>query len=168
MRKLLLAFAIVAGLTAPAFAQPKTIPALTPLGALTGAETVPACTTVPCGSTTTGAIAALGAPKAGSNLVFQVTTAGNDANPCTTFLPCLTIQRAAFAAAKYDYQTLYQPTINVADGRYVETAGVALPQLINCPGGGIIIGDQTTWTNVIVDGNNTTYVFSASGQNSFW
>jgi hypothetical protein len=173
MRKILLAFAILAGLTAPAFAQPKTIPALTPLGTLTGAETVPACTTVPCGSTTTQDIADL-APgthmPAGSNLVFQVTTTGNDANPCTTLSPCLTIQHTVLLAEKYDYQNLYQPTINVAGGSYVETNGVELSQLINCPAGGVITGNQTTWTNVVVDGNNNgnNGVFLLSGINSSW
>jgi hypothetical protein len=163
MRKILLALAILAGLTAPAFAQPKTIPALTPLGPLTGAETVPACTTVPCGSTTTGAIAALGMPKAGSNLTFAVATTGSDANPCTTLLPCASMQRAWDTARSFDYQHLYFPTIQVADGAYTKAASAltTIGNLINpppqlfYPSNVYITGNPTTPSNVIMDVTGT-------------
>jgi hypothetical protein len=110
-------------------------------------------------------------PKAGSNLTFAVATTGNDSNPCTTLLPCLTIQRGVNAMAVYDYQGLYFPTLNVAHGAYVITAQIQLPPLIHLPQITFaqIIGDTTTPTNVIVQ--NTTSgsdVFYAFNQGSLW
>jgi hypothetical protein len=105
--------------------------------------------------TATGGVISASTPKAGSNLVFQVATTGDDANPCTTLLPCLTIQHTMDATAGYDYQRLYFPTINVSAGTYSVTTAIYLPALINPidPQTGdqaLLVGDTTTPTNVII------------------
>ena len=85
-----------------------------------------------------------GLPLASSNLTFYVATTGSDSNPCTTALPCLTIQHVMNLANGYNWNNLYAPTINVANGTYTGVQ-VTLPQLVNCPGGGnIALGNAVT------------------------
>jgi hypothetical protein len=109
-------------------------------------------------------------PKAGSNLTFAVATTGNDANPCTTLLPCLTIQRGVNAAVAFDYQNLYFPTINVGPGTFaLATTPIFFPQLINIGANfGLLIGDLTTPSNVIVSTTGGTTVFQSEGIGSTW
>lgn len=89
---------------------------------------------------------------AASNLTFSVPS------------QYLTIQAAVNAAAGYNYQNLYYPTINVSNGTY-SNATVILPPLINSPaavagtlaGQAAIVGNVTTPTNVKLADNGTDY-----------
>lgn len=94
-----------------------------------------------------------------SNMTFAFATTGSDANPCTTGSPCLTPQHVVNLANSYDWNNLYFPTINGADGSYLN-ANTILPALFNCPNGGVIIGNTTTPTNVELTDNGSAYVFN--------
>ena len=104
-----------------------------------------------------------------SNLTFYVATTGSDSNPGTSGSPFLTIQHAVNVAAQYNYQNLYFPTINVADGNYNEQ--VVLPFLTNCPSGeglgGTVTGNTATPDNCTVTDSGTSYSFTLSA-NSSW
>lgn len=106
--------------------------------------------------------------QAGSNLTFYVATTGSDSNPGTAPLPFATIQHALNVCATFDYQNLYFPTVNVADGTYDEN--VVLPYLLNAVDlssvfatSGYLTGNLTTWTNCKIAPTN------GSGEpNLFW
>jgi hypothetical protein len=110
-------------------------------------------------------------PKAGSNLTFAVATTGSDANPCTTLLPCLTIQHTANVAAGYNYQNLYFPTIQLADGTYnfanqgwsSDVIFPVIPSAATAFGGPYLKGNTTTPGNVILDftGQNAGLAWNA-------
>lgn len=106
-----------------------------------------------------------GTPATG-NITLYVATTGSDSNPCSSGAKCLTLQHAVNVASGYNYQNLYAPTINVADGTYGSTQ-VLLPALVNCPAGGIIVGNTTTWANVVANDGGTAAVFTGA-PNAFW
>src|ERR1035437_1871555 len=74
----------------------------------------------------------IGVPTpATSNLTFYVSTSGSDSNDGTSGNPFATIQHAVDVACSYDYQNLYLPTINVADGTYTLSTPIFLRPIIN-------------------------------------
>lgn len=101
---------------------------------------------------------------AAASLTFSVTTTGNDSNPCTIALPCLTLQRAANVANGYNWNNQYFPTINVAGGAY-SGVQVALPALFNCPNGGVIAFATSVTVNDA--GTNWTFTTAAFSQWTF-
>jgi hypothetical protein len=107
-----------------------------------------------------------------SNLTWYVATTGSDSNPGTALLPFLSIQHAVIVAAGYDWQFLYFPTINVADGTYtVSLSFLYLPPLVHLPAVtfGQIIGNTTTPSNVVV--HNTQVggdLFYSFGEGALW
>lgn len=103
-----------------------------------------------------------GMPLATSNLTFAVATTGSDSNPCTSGSPCLTVQHTVNVAAQYNYQGLYAPTINIANGTYAGTQAVLLP-LVNSPVGGSIIGNTTTPTSVSLNDSGTNFALTVPG-----
>jgi hypothetical protein len=92
---------------------------------------------------------ASGLPLAGANLDSYVATTGDDANDGTAATPFRTIQRAIDAATDYDYDGLYYPIVNVADGSYGEV--VTLLSCYNLLGGSYltIVGNIAAPANVI-------------------
>jgi hypothetical protein len=104
---------------------------------------------------------------AGSNLVFYVRTDGSDSNTGlanTAGGAFLTIQHAVDVVCSYDYQNLYYPTINVADGTYDEGAGVRITQPLDTGGDEpTLVGNTTTQANVIVTATGTTFTFDGGG-----
>lgn len=144
MNRILIAFAIVLWSFA-ASAQQGPVPSL--LG--------------PGGSSLSGTL-----PVAGSNMTFSVTTAGNDNNPCTVALPCLTLQRAVNMTNGYNWSNQYFPTINIANGTYAAVQ-IVLPALVNCSNGGVIVGNTTTPTSVSLNDAGTDYTLTVS-TNSIW
>jgi hypothetical protein len=104
---------------------------------------------------------------AGSNLVFYVRTDGSDSNTGlanTAGGAFLTIQHAVDVVCSYDYEGLYYPTINVADGTYNEGAGVRITQPLNTGGDEpTLVGNVTTQANVIVTATGYTFSFSDGG-----
>jgi Protein of unknown function (DUF1565) len=95
-----------------------------------------------------------------SNLTFYVATTGSDSNAGASGAPFLTIQHALNVAATYNYVGLYYPTINIANGTY--SAQNILPALVNSPNGGVIVGNTTTWANVVVNDQGTAPCFGAA------
>lgn len=84
--------------------------------------------------------------SASSNLAFYVSKSGSDTNSGSSVDQFLTITRALDEVAKYDYQQLYAPTINVSSGEYAEALN--LPSLYNQSvfGSGVIAGAGSTQT----------------------
>lgn len=101
-----------------------------------------------------------GIPATG-NIALYVASTGNDSNPCSSTAKCLTIQHAVNVAAQYNYQGLYSPTINVADGTYTNVQ-VVLLALVNCPAGGSIAGNVTTPTNVKLSDAGTAWTIDTN------
>lgn len=98
-------------------------------------------------------------PAIGS-LTWNVAKTGSDNNPGTAALPFLTIQKAVNTASAYNWSGIYFPTINIATGTYNEQ--VKLPALLNCASGGIIVGNITMPTNVVIADLGTDYAVTCS------
>ncbi len=99
-----------------------------------------------------------------ANRTYYVRTDGNDSNTGLINSAAgafLTIQKAVDAAAALDI-VIYDITIQVGAGTYTIASFINLKSMI---GSGLvtIIGDETTPTNVIVDGNNAGAIFKAIG-----
>jgi hypothetical protein len=91
---------------------------------------------------------------------FYVTTTGNDSNPCTLALPCLTINRALnYVQSNYDLggQTV---NINVADGTYTTPVALAAPFVGGVPN---LIGDIAAPANCIVSTTNANAMTFSNG-----
>ena len=88
---------------------------------------------------------------------------GSDGNDGSIGSPFLTIGRALAAAAAFDYQHLYQPTIHLAHGNYTGVQ-VVLPVLTNTlkGNGGTIIGDTGSPASVTVADAGADNTFTAS------
>jgi hypothetical protein len=104
-----------------------------------------------------------GLTLAASSLTLYVATTGSDSNPCTSAAKCATIQRAVNLAAGYNWQGLYYPTINVANGTYAAVSGFNLIQfkaLLNLPYAqqGKIVGNTTTPTSVVLQDDGAHYI----------
>lgn len=104
-------------------------------------------------------------PKATANATFYVSASGNDNNPGTAGSPCRTLQNAINIANRYDWQGVYFPTINVANGTYNEQ--VSLPVLQNCPHGGVITGNVGSPSSVIVADLGTDYAFKTASYSTW-
>ena len=105
-----------------------------------------------------------GLPLASANQTWYVATTGSDSNPGTSGSPFLTIQHAVNVAAGYNWNNLYYPTINVADGTYASTQ-VTLPPMVGVLNNSTsvassIVGNTTTPTNVSVNDAGTGYTFN--------
>jgi hypothetical protein len=97
---------------------------------------------------------------AGGNLTFYVANTGSDSNNGTSALtPFATIQHAVIVAESFDYDGLYQCTINVANGTYHET--VVINDLFqgfhfNQNPTGFLTGNTTTPANVVIAPNDAS------------
>jgi hypothetical protein len=102
-----------------------------------------------------------------SNLVFYVRTDGSDSNTGlanTAGGAFLTIQHAVDVVCSYDYEGLYYPTINVADGTYDEGVGIRITQPLNCGGDEpTLVGNTTTQANVIIQATGATFSIDGGG-----
>lgn len=95
-----------------------------------------------------------------SDMTFYVATTGSDTNPGTSGAPFATLQHAVNVAASYNWQNAYHPTISVADG--TTYARVSLPNLLNCPNGGVITGNTTTPANVKINDGGADYAITSA------
>jgi hypothetical protein len=103
---------------------------------------------------------------ANSNLTWYVATTGSDSAAGTSGAPFLTIQHALNVAASYNYQNLYYPTINIADGTYSQS--LTLPLLQNCSGSGSILGDSSNPTNVVISDTGSTYAITTANLSNWY
>jgi hypothetical protein len=80
-------------------------------------------------------LAQLGAFRlATANKTFFVAPAGSDANDgLTTGTAFATMQHAVNVAASYNWQNLYIPSINIANGTYAADQGCIIPPLLHAP-----------------------------------
>lgn len=92
------------------------------------------------------------------NVSYNVATTGNDANPCTSLSPCLTIQRAINLIASTVDLGGFTATVNVAAGTYTGTISVTTPFV----GAGTVqlTGDTTTPSNVFLNTSGSTLTCS--------
>jgi hypothetical protein len=105
-------------------------------------------------------------PLATSDINFYVATTGNDTTgDGSVAAPSATIQHALIEASRYDYQGLYNVTINIADGTYTENVVIPTFKSVadstpNWYNGGVnIVGDivsaGATAPLVIIDGGDS-------------
>jgi hypothetical protein len=130
----------------------------------------------PVGADTKQYADSVGLPPATSDINFYVVTTGNDNNPGTAAQPFATIQHALIVASRYDYQGLYNVTINIADGTHTENVNMptfksladSTPNWYN--GGVNIIGDivstGATAPLVVIDGGNSGTCVTNAGSNA--
>ncbi len=98
-----------------------------------------------------------------ANRTYYVRTDGNDSNTGlanTSAGAFLTIQKAIDAAAALDC-SIYDITIQLGAGTYVVTSSINLKSIIGS-GSVTIIGDESTPTNVVIDGQGVLTIFQAT------
>jgi len=101
--------------------------------------------------------------KLSANRTYYVRTDGNDNNTGlenSASGALLTIQAAINAAAALDC-SIYDITIQLADGTYTVTSEITLKSILGS-GSVTIIGNETTPANVIVDGQGIQSIFHAT------
>jgi hypothetical protein len=77
------------------------------------------------------------------------------------------LEAALSAAANYNWNSLYFPTFNLGTSASLGNIAISLPWLVNCPAGGVIVGNNTTPTNVTAGDTGSAYSFAIQ-QYSTW